>query len=142
MEPIKWQGRIKDHEYLLLDAGELKEVVKTLAHIDRDEFGMDWTPFPSLIPSPCRRLGTTLYIRSNGKVQACPAIDICLGDIRRNRLQEIFATSEVLQQLRELPKRLSGRCGNCEYRRICYGCRGHAFQSTGNLFAEDSLCWR
>jgi hypothetical protein len=35
---------------------------------------------------------------------------------------------------------LEGKCGRCEYREICGGCRARAFAQTGNLLAADESC--
>jgi radical SAM protein with 4Fe4S-binding SPASM domain len=36
--------------------------------------------------------------------------------------------------------RLKGRCGICEYREICGGCRTRAEYYTGDLFESDPAC--
>ncbi|MEM0313831.1 MAG: radical SAM/SPASM domain-containing protein, partial [Candidatus Bathyarchaeia archaeon] len=35
---------------------------------------------------------------------------------------------------------LKGKCGVCEYREICGGCRTRAEFYTGDLFASDPAC--
>ncbi|MFQ5933828.1 MAG: hypothetical protein ACE5KI_04225, partial [Dehalococcoidia bacterium] len=35
---------------------------------------------------------------------------------------------------------LEGRCGRCDFREVCGGCRARAFALTGNLSAEDPWC--
>ncbi|WP_035240507.1 radical SAM/SPASM domain-containing protein [Desulfobacter vibrioformis] len=37
---------------------------------------------------------------------------------------------------------IKGFCRTCEKSDTCYGCRGAAFQVTGDLLASDPLCWR
>ena len=42
----------------------------------------------------------------------------------------------------EIKDHIEGGCKTCEYGEECYGCRGNAYQLTGNPFAEDPDCWR
>ena len=35
---------------------------------------------------------------------------------------------------------LEGKCGICQFRRICGGCRARAFAQTGNWMAPEPLC--
>jgi MoaA/NifB/PqqE/SkfB family radical SAM enzyme len=33
-----------------------------------------------------------------------------------------------------------GKCGRCEFIRVCGGCRARAYEATGNYLAEEPLC--
>jgi hypothetical protein len=35
---------------------------------------------------------------------------------------------------------LGGKCGACEYRSVCGGCRARAFATSGDVLAEDPSC--
>jgi len=35
---------------------------------------------------------------------------------------------------------LEGKCGACEYRKVCGGCRARAFSETGNIMGEEPYC--
>jgi radical SAM protein with 4Fe4S-binding SPASM domain len=35
---------------------------------------------------------------------------------------------------------LKGKCGVCEYRDICGGCRNRAYAYTGDIFESDPAC--
>ena len=37
---------------------------------------------------------------------------------------------------------LKGKCGECEYREACGGCRGRAYAYSGDYLAEDPVCLR
>ncbi|HHT9146471.1 MAG TPA: radical SAM/SPASM domain-containing protein, partial [Candidatus Wunengus sp. YC61] len=43
------------------------------------------------------------------------------------------------QKLRD-PELLEGKCGACEYKKVCEGCRARAFYDTGNYLAEEPYC--
>ncbi|HZD06314.1 MAG TPA: hypothetical protein VE173_15495, partial [Longimicrobiales bacterium] len=36
--------------------------------------------------------------------------------------------------------KLRGKCGRCEYRRVCGGCRARALANTGDLLGPDDSC--
>jgi len=65
-------------------------------------------------------------IYPNGDVTPCPYLPIKLGNIREKSFKEIWFTSEVFKALRD-SNCLKGKCGICEYRTLCGGCRARAY---------------
>ncbi|MFQ6052835.1 MAG: radical SAM protein [Candidatus Bathyarchaeia archaeon] len=61
-----------------------------------------------------------------GEVTPCPYLPIKLGSIRETPFKEIWTNSEILKAMRNLDN-LKGKCGVCEYRGICGGCRARAY---------------
>ena len=47
--------------------------------------------------------------------------------------------SDFYRRLRD-PNNLKGKCGVCEYREICGGCRTRAYAYTGDYFESDQAC--
>ena len=82
-----------------------------------------------------------VYIKPNGEVWPCPFVEVSCGNVRQTPFQTIWATSPVFADLRERETRLQGRCGECEYRKLCGGCRGRSWATTGNYLAEDPSCF-
>jgi radical SAM protein with 4Fe4S-binding SPASM domain len=82
-----------------------------------------------------------VYIKPNGEVWPCPFIEVSCGNVRETRFARIWSTSPVFKDLRERETRLKGRCGECEYRRLCGGCRGRSWALTGDYLAEDPSCF-
>jgi radical SAM protein with 4Fe4S-binding SPASM domain len=82
-----------------------------------------------------------IYIKPDGAVWPCPFVEVNCGNIRESSFREIWSKSEVLNQLRSRERLLKGRCGECEYRRLCGGCRGRAWAATGDYLAEDPCCF-
>ncbi len=82
-----------------------------------------------------------VYVKPNGEVWPCPFVEVSCGNVRRTPFQDIWAGSPVFADLRQREARLEGRCGECEYRRLCGGCRGRAWAVTGNYMAEDPSCF-
>ncbi|PID39599.1 MAG: heme b synthase [Proteobacteria bacterium] len=79
------------------------------------------------------------FISHTGIVQPCGYTDVQCGDITRENFGQIWNHSPVFLKLRDF-KQLEGKCGVCEYRAVCGGCRARAFEATGNYMAEEPLC--
>jgi radical SAM protein with 4Fe4S-binding SPASM domain len=62
----------------------------------------------------------------NGDITPCPYLPIKLGNIREKTFSEIWFGSEVFKNLRDF-NTLKGKCGFCEYRSLCGGCRARAY---------------
>ena len=65
-------------------------------------------------------------IYPNGDITPCPYLPIKLGNIREKSFKEIWFNSEIFKALRN-PDALKGKCGVCEYRSQCGGCRARAY---------------
>jgi AdoMet-dependent heme synthase len=77
-------------------------------------------------------------ITPEGKVTPCPYLPAVAGDLRTQSFGEIWRTSPVFRELRG--GELGGKCGSCEYRAVCGGCRARAYAQTGDLLAADESC--
>jgi radical SAM protein with 4Fe4S-binding SPASM domain len=78
-------------------------------------------------------------IMPQGEVTPCPYMTVVAGNLREKSFQEIWETSPVLLELREA-SRLKGRCGVCEFNRLCGGCRCRAHAAYGDYLQEDPAC--
>jgi radical SAM protein with 4Fe4S-binding SPASM domain len=141
IEAMTMQGRATEHDDLEVTPEMVKILFEELSRIDRTEFGCSWTPHPPLVASHCARHEYSCTITSIGEVYPCPGVSVSTGNIRENRLAEILAGSSVIQELRNIRDNIKGQCAICEIHDHCYGCRGHAYQVTGDYLAEDPLCW-
>jgi heme b synthase len=79
------------------------------------------------------------FISHVGDVQPCGYLEVACGNVRKQPLSTIWNSSEVFTRLRDL-KGYKGRCGRCEYRRVCGGCRARAYEATGDYLSEEPLC--
>jgi radical SAM protein with 4Fe4S-binding SPASM domain len=77
-------------------------------------------------------------ITPEGKVTPCPYTPAVAGDLRAQHFARVWQESPVFAALRAAA--LGGKCGRCEYREICGGCRARAYAETGDLLAEDASC--
>jgi radical SAM protein with 4Fe4S-binding SPASM domain len=81
-----------------------------------------------------------VMVLSNGEVNPCMLLQVKLGNIREQSIISIWEKSPVLAQLRQR-ELLKGECGNCSYKVTCSGCRGRAYEETGDMMATDPGCW-
>ncbi len=79
------------------------------------------------------------FISHVGEVQPCGYLEVSCGSVRKQSLSQIWSSSQVFGRLRDLSG-YKGRCGKCEYRRICGGCRARAYEATGDYLSEEPLC--
>jgi heme d1 biosynthesis radical SAM protein NirJ len=84
-------------------------------------------------------------IDPRGEVHPDPLMsDLNLGNVKTGRFKKIWYESEdeFLLKLRKRPRILNGRCGRCEWIKICGGnSRTRAIRSTGDPMASDPACY-
>ncbi|MFC1523189.1 radical SAM/SPASM domain-containing protein [Thermodesulfobacteriota bacterium] len=141
VEMMTLQGRATEHPELEVPIEKIRALFETLAEIDTREFNNSWTPHPPLAASQCARHEYSCTITAAGEVNPCPGVNVSVGNIRENTLKEIIGKSHVIHELRNIRTHIKGRCSECAFGEYCYGCRGHAYQVTGDYLAEDPLCW-
>ncbi len=81
-----------------------------------------------------------VMVRCNGEVNPCMLLQIKLGNVREQSIVSIWENSPVLSQLRRR-ELLKGECGECSHKTTCSGCRGRAYEETGDMMATDPGCW-
>lgn len=79
------------------------------------------------------------FISHAGEVFPCGYLPALAGDLRKQSFAEIWNDSEVFGQLRD-DDNLKGKCGCCEFRHVCMGCRARAFAASGDFLAEEPFC--
>jgi radical SAM protein with 4Fe4S-binding SPASM domain len=79
------------------------------------------------------------FVSHEGDVFPCGYLPVAAGNVRREAFSEIWRSSEVFARLRE-PDLLTGKCGACEFRKVCSGCRARAFYQYGDFLGEEPLC--
>ena len=79
------------------------------------------------------------FISSRGEVNPCGYLPLACGSVRVSRLARIWRESAVLRALRD-DSLVHGKCGVCEFRRICGGCRARAFAHSSDWMSAEPLC--
>ena len=92
-----------------------------------------------LISPPSVLADIPRLISYQGKVKGCGYLDVEAGDIRKESFSEVWVNSPLFSQLRDLSN-LKGKCGACEYKGICGGCRARAYEATGDYLEVEPYC--
>jgi len=79
------------------------------------------------------------FVSHRGDVFPSGFLPVPCGNIRDEGLAAVYRRHPTFVALRD-PDRLEGKCGVCEFRRICGGSRARAYAMTGELFAEEPAC--
>ncbi len=79
------------------------------------------------------------FISHIGIVQPCGFLELPCGDVTQENFRHIWERSPEFLTLRDFSK-LKGKCGRCEFKQVCGGCRARAFEATGDYLAEEPLC--
>jgi radical SAM protein with 4Fe4S-binding SPASM domain len=87
--------------------------------------------------SACMAGRSYLRITPQARVTPCPYITETVGDLRRQALAAIWQHPTLHALRGQLP---GGKCGDCDYRYGCGGCRARAAAACGDLMAEDPKC--
>ncbi|HVI09187.1 MAG TPA: radical SAM protein [Candidatus Binatia bacterium] len=79
------------------------------------------------------------FISHQGEVYPCGYLPALAGDLKKQPFADVWENSVVFNQLRDV-NNLKGKCGCCEFRNVCMGCRARAFAATGNYLDEEPFC--
>ncbi len=79
------------------------------------------------------------FISHRGQVQGCGYLDVAAGNIREQSFAQIWNESPLFCDLRDLSL-YKGKCGICEYKKLCGGCRARAYEATGDYLEAEPYC--
>jgi radical SAM protein with 4Fe4S-binding SPASM domain len=65
-------------------------------------------------------------IYPNGDITPCPYLPVKVGNVREKSFKEIWQNVDMFKKLRD-PRTLTGKCGKCDYKMLCGGCRARAY---------------
>ena len=77
-------------------------------------------------------------VTSTGDVTPCPYLSESIGNVRNTQIADLWNDAPAFKTLRE--GTLSGKCGVCEFRELCGGCRAAAVAAGGALMDQDPGC--
>lgn len=80
-----------------------------------------------------------VFVSHTGEI--CPSgfLPVVAGNVRQERLADIYRSHPLFVRLRQ-PGSYEGKCGVCEFNRICGGSRSRTWAITGDPFASDPTC--
>ena len=79
------------------------------------------------------------FISHTGQVQPCGYLELDCGQVKEKGFEDIWVNSDIFNNLRDL-NLYGGKCGRCEFTRVCGGCRARAYEITGDYLAEEPYC--
>ena len=79
------------------------------------------------------------FVSHTGEVFPCGYLPVSSGNITKIPFPTIWRDSRVFADLRDDSK-LLGKCGLCEYKKVCMGCRARAFAEESDYLAEEPNC--
>lgn len=81
----------------------------------------------------------TVFISHTGEVCPCVSLPMSGGNVRVQKLADIYRSSQVFTLLRD-PRYLAGKCGECSFKQVCGGSRARAYAINADMFREDPAC--
>jgi radical SAM protein with 4Fe4S-binding SPASM domain len=79
------------------------------------------------------------FVSHTGEVFPCGYLPVSSGNVTKIPFPTIWRESQVFADLRDDTK-LEGKCGLCEYKKVCMGCRARAFAEEHDYLAEEPNC--
>ncbi|WP_081779677.1 radical SAM/SPASM domain-containing protein [Pseudobutyrivibrio sp. MD2005] len=124
---IRTEFGLKDHLFTLLqyELGDFEVPEYSKSNPDR-------------ICDGCH-LGQGVAILANGDIMACRRMESVIGNMKTDNLAMV-RESNLAQSYREV-KNIK-KCKDCELLNWCRGCRAVGYNATGDLQAEDPMCWK
>jgi len=127
--PLQLKATCAPHYYRILRQRAKKEGKK----ITPKEYGLD------AMTRGCLGGISFCFISHVGQVQPCGYLELDCGNVKETPFPKIWADSGVFQKLRNTDG-YGGKCGRCEFRKVCGGCRARAFETSGDYMAEEPYC--
>lgn len=168
MSMAKGLGAKAHHIFLLVPTGRAKEMVneelstaeyeETLAflalekknspieikvtcapHFNRILLQGHFEDAPSLTGRGCMAGVSFCFISHVGDLQPCGYLEMKCGNVRELGFKKAWLESEVFNNIRDWTK-YEGKCGVCEFRAFCGGCRARALATYDNYLGEEPYC--
>ena len=82
-----------------------------------------------------------VFVSHTGTLQPCGFLDVPCGDLRSGDFdfRRLYEQSDVFLALSDVDG-YRGKCGVCEFRRVCGGCRARAYAAGGDFLGEEPFC--
>ncbi len=94
----------------------------------KDKSKMPQSPLHTMTRG-CMGGSSFCFISHTGQVQPCGFLEIDCGRIREKEFRDIWENSKVFNDLRDF-RTYKGKCGRCEFLKVCGGCRARAYEMT------------
>lgn len=80
-----------------------------------------------------------VFISHTGEISPSGFLPLVCGNVREEKLSDVYRTHPVFTSIRS-PELFTGKCGVCDYSRMCGGSRARAYTATGDYMGSDPAC--
>jgi AdoMet-dependent heme synthase len=80
-----------------------------------------------------------VFVSHMGEIFPAGFLPLSGGNVLHDSLTDVYRNSDLFKTLRD-PQKREGKCGVCEYVKVCGGSRSRAYALTGDVLAEDPRC--
>lgn len=87
----------------------------------------------------CLAAQSICLIDCMGDVKPCSYFPISAGNVLERSFEDIWWQSDLFSDLRNFDG-YKGKCGSCEYTRVCGGCRARAYAVHDDYLAPEPFC--
>lgn len=108
-----------------------KQRQKDIVGLDRDGIGR--------APRGINDGSGIIFVSHTGDLYPSGFMPIRCGNVRHEGLAHTYRSNPLFQVLRDT-EALQGKCGRCEFRKVCGGSRARAFAVTGDPVAQEPTC--
>ena len=138
LSPIEYEEALK---YLAMEkkSSPIEIKVTCAPHFNRILIQSGISDAASLAGRGCMGGAGFCFVSHTGIVQPCGYLEINCGDIRKEAFKNIWLRSEVFNNIRDWDK-YTGKCGICEFKAVCGGCRARAYSKFGDYLREEPYC--
>lgn len=112
----------------------LQHLISNQAEVGKDEH--------EIVFDGCAAAAVTFNVSANGDMTPCALMNLPMMNVFNMSVEEMakaYQNSEIVKNM--LDMNLKGKCGNCEKKYQCGGCRARALTRKGDYLAEDPDCW-
>ena len=111
-----------------------------LAHMEATKLGKQGRALADFIGG-CGAGRFYCALSPEGNLQPCVFLPITVGSLKEDTFESIWAKSSVFEALRARDN-LKGRCGRCQFKFVCGGCRARAYAYFSDYLKSDPGCIR
>ena len=80
-----------------------------------------------------------MFVSHTGEIFPSGFLPLSAGNVRTADLVDVYRNSELFRTLRDRSQ-FRGKCGVCEYLKVCGGSRARAYAVTGDYLAAEPFC--
>lgn len=142
-EILKWHYEMEKNEDELLVrptcAPHYYRIVPQMAKAEGSKFKRRSLTFSTGGGKGCIAGQTICLIDCFGNLKPCSYFLSDVGNVKQTSFKDLWFNSDTMLKLRDFSK-YEGRCGSCEFLKVCGGCRARADAVHGDFMAEEPFC--